>query len=63
MDEWIKIKERRPNYNGKVRIKYLDNNQIKERDAWYETGNRRFKKGFSLLPKYIIEGIIEWMKI
>jgi hypothetical protein len=52
-----------PNFNGRVHIKYLENGKIKERECWYETGDRRFPKGFSLLPPYLIDKIISWEKV
>ena len=60
---WIKIEDKLPDFNGRVKVKYLDKGQIKEKEAWYETGNRRFEKGFSLLPKHVIANIIEWTRI
>lgn len=63
MSDWIKVENSLPNFNGKVIIKYIEkDDEIKERRAWYETGNRRFPEGFSLIPKYILSNIIEWKK-
>lgn len=60
MSEWIKVDDSLPNFNGKVHIRYVDKAALKEREAWYETGNRRFPKGFSLIPKHII--VLEWCR-
>lgn len=57
-NNWTKIEYELPNFNGRVIVKYLFKNQLIEKDAWYETGDRRFKKGFSLIPKNV--EVLEW---
>lgn len=49
-----------PNFNGRVEVK-LENERVLE--CWYETGNRRFPQGFSLLNPRLIPLITEWRKV
>lgn len=56
---WISVKTL-PDFNGKVEVKLESGEVLK---CWYETGNRRFPQGFSLLNPRLIPSIIEWRKI
>jgi hypothetical protein len=49
-----------PDFNGKVEVKLKDGTVL---SCWYETGNRRFPKGFSLLNPRLIPTIVEWRKL
>ena len=59
-ETWYNV-ERPPDFNGRVEVRYLEKGKIKAGKAWYETGDRRFPKGFSLLPKHI--EVLAWKKI
>ncbi len=64
MEIWIKIENRLPDFNGKVVVKYYDeNNEVKEQIAWFETGDRKFARGFSMMPPYKINRIFAWKQI
>lgn len=61
MDIWIKVEDRLPDFNGQVTVRYYDeNDEIKEQVAWYETGNRIFPRGFSLMPPHKLRRIVSW---
>lgn len=56
------IQDSLPDFNGRVIVRYEDEGELKRYECWYETGNRRFTQGFSLLPPYLIPRIVEWKK-
>jgi hypothetical protein len=49
-----------PNFNGKVSVKIVKNGVETIMCCWYETGNRRFPQGFSLLDPKLIPYVTEW---
>lgn len=59
-EKFHNIQDALPNFNGRVIIRYEHEGELKRYECWYETGNRRFTQGFSLLPPYLIPKIVDW---
>lgn len=51
-----------PDFNGKVEVKIDKDGEETILSCWYETGDRRFPQGFSLLNPRLIPFIVEWRK-
>jgi hypothetical protein len=65
---WIPV-ETLPDFNGRVEVKISEIDEINigfvkttVLSCWYETGNRRWPRGFSLLNPRLIPLIVEWRK-
>jgi hypothetical protein len=52
-----------PDFNGRVEVKIIQEDKETILSCWYETGNRRFPQGFSLLNPRLIPFIVEWRKV